>query len=530
MKNIFKNIAILMGVMSMMLVACEDDIAPLVEELEFERVFSPTELQARVRNQLSVELTWRVKEDADHYVVEFANDSLEFNEIIKTATVTAEELPYTATFESEEQYSARVKGVGVDGIQDSKWSEVYFKTDAENIFFPLTDDNIGKESVTLDWPAASEVTHLIINPGSNEVKRNLTTQEIADGSATVTGLDFETTYIIKMFNGDNPKQRGRVEFTTLPEGETLTPEDDLNEKISNANEGDVFLLQGGHYNVYQGQIIINKSIKLKGLSSENRAIVNAQFVISDGAALTEFYGIEMNGAYTDDTGDQLLDHAFQFSGDAVDFGDVIVDGCYIHNYNKSLISGSSGAFTVASIMVNNCIVTDVFNNGGDFIDFRKSFPAHIEVSNSTFSNCATVSTRDFFRLDGAGKGNTYDDGAHTPNIVVKNNTFYNVQNSESSTKRFWYVRWENSDEVLVSENNLFVETGAAVYSNQSSTNMGTFSNNNYHNAAGFMDASVSVYDGSGTSLDPGFSDAANNDFTLSNQTLIDRQVGDPRWR
>lgn len=531
MKNIFKNIAVLLGVFSMLFVACDDDISPLVEKLEFDRVFSPTDIDAKVRNQIGVELTWAVAEDADHYIVEFSNDSLQFNTIVKTVTVQPDELPYMDTFESEEQYSVRIKGVSAQGLEDSKWMAVAFKTDAENIFKPLIDDNIGKDSVALSWPANSEVTHFIINPGANQVVRDLTADEIEAGMATIKGLEFDTPYVVKMFNGDNPKQRGRVEFTTLPEGKTLTLADDLNMEIMNANEGDVFLLEGGAYTMYKGKITVNKSIKLKALSSENKPVINAHFIIADGVASAEFIGLEMNGSYTDETeAAVLLDHAFEYSGVGFDFGNLVISDCYVHNYNKSLIAAGSGAFTVNSILVDNCMVTDIFNNGGDFIDFRTSFPASITVSNSTFSNCATVSTRDFFRLDGNAKGNAYDDGAHTPSIIVKSNTFYNVMNSPSSTKRFFYVRWQNSDEILVSENNLFYDMGAAVYSNQSDTNMGTFSNNNYFNADGFMDAGVNVYDASGTTLDPGFAGAATNDFTLSNQTLIDNAIGDPRWR
>jgi len=29
---------------------------------------------------------------------------------------------------------------------------------------------------------------------------------------------------------------------------------------------------------------------------------------------------------------------------------------------------------------------------------------------------------------------------------------------------------------------------------------------------------------------PGFTDAANGNFKVSNQTIIDNEIGDPRWR
>ena len=38
-----------------------------------------------------------------------------------------------------------------------------------------------------------------------------------------------------------------------------------------------------------------------------------------------------------------------------------------------------------------------------------------------------------------------------------------------------------------------------------------------------------MFDTEGTTLDPGYKDAANGDFTLSNEDLIYEQIGDPRW-
>jgi len=537
MKNIYKTYGFVFALILAFFVSACEDVEPLIEEIVYERAFTPLELDVKVRNQITAEVKWKTTEGIKQYDLEISNDSLEFGSIVHTQTVLANELPVSILLESEEQYSVRIKAISeLQGQDDSKWTALPFKTDAENIFNAITDADKGKTEtdtwVKLSWPANSAVTHLVINPGDNETQRDLTTDEIEAGEVTLEGLPFDTEYTVKLFNGTNPKQRGNVTFTTLPEGETLTPADNLNDKIANANDGDVFLLEGGVYEAYMGQITIDKSIKLQGLSSEDKPVLNVQFVLNDGAQSAKFINLEMNGSYTDETAAAvILDHAFQFNSGATALGDVIIDGCRIYNYNKSFISGASGEFSVNSITVNNCFVSDIFGNGGDFIDFRKSFPAFISVSNTTFINCATVSNRDFFRLDGASKGNLFDDGAHTPEIIVTANTFYNVQNNASGGKRFFYVRWQNSDEVISVERNLFVDA-TSNYSSSGDTNMPSFSKNNYFNAPGFLDTSKSVYDGSGTHTeeDPGFADAANNDLSISNQILIDNQVGDPRWR
>lgn len=511
--------------------SCED-VDPVIESIDFERAFTPLDIDVQVRNQINAEIAWTTSQNIASYVVEIHNDSLLFESLVTTREVLPTEVPVTIALESEEQYSVRIKAISLnEGQAESKWGGFPFKTDKENIFASLSDDNIGKQQVTLNWPAGSAVTHFMITPG--DVRKDLTSDEIAAGEATITDLDFDTEYSVILYNGTNPKQRGNITFTTLPEGITLTPEDDLNEAISGAIDGEIFLLTGGEFSAYQGTITLDKSIKLKGLSSDDMPILNVQFVLADGAASVELESLEMKGSYTDELlGATMLDHAIQYSSSSTAVGNLTVTNCYIHAYTKSLIAAGSGEFTTGDILFENCLVADIENDGGDFIDFRKSFPQSITLNNSTFTNCATINARDFIRLDGNAKGNSFDDGAHTPVISINACTIHNVMNSTSSTKRLFYVRWQNSPEVMSVTNTLFVDMGNAVYSNQGDTDMASYSMNNYVNAAGLIDATQNVYDNSSnyTQLDPGFADVANKDFTISNQTLIDNGIGAARWR
>ncbi len=113
---------------SLLPTACEDKIDPLLTELEVNRAFSPTGLTARIRNH---------RNDAQHYVVEFSQDSLEFTNIILTRTVMPDEIPIQETFGGDTRYSARVKAVSNSGKADSKWATVTIRTEPENIFLPL---------------------------------------------------------------------------------------------------------------------------------------------------------------------------------------------------------------------------------------------------------------------------------------------------------------------------------------------------------------------------------------------------------
>ncbi len=527
MKNKLIYTGLVLGLLFSIFTACEDDIDPVIEKLDLSRVFTPLDLKVQIRNKNIAEINWEVKDDADSYVVEISEDSLVFATIIETRDIDPDSVPCSITLEWENRYSARVKGVS-NSIEDSKWAQIVFKTDAENIFNTLTDDNIGKSQVTLSWPAGSEVSHFIISTsGADDVRRDITNEEAEAGVATITGLAYDTEYEITMYNEPGIKQRGYVKFTTLPEGKTITSDMDLNEAINTTyTSEDVFLLEGGEYTAYTGTLTLNRKVTIKGLSSDDKPKLYIQFVIGAEASDISLSNLEMNGYYNG----SYLDHAVQFDADGGSLGDVTISGCYIHDYNKSFVSGSGGAFSVSSLTVDDCIVTDVYGNGGDFIDFRTSFAENISVTNSTFSNCSTVSQRQFFRFDGESKKNLYDDGTNTPTISITNCTLYNVMNGTSETRLF-YVRWQKTDEVLISKNNLFVEMGSSLYSRDSDTNQPTFGGNNYYNAASYYDSSKRVYDtGSYTTLDPGFADAANGDFTISNQTLIDNGIGDPRWR
>jgi hypothetical protein len=86
---------------------------------------------------------------------------------------------------------------------------------------------------------------------------------------------------------------------------------------------------------------------------------------------------------------------------------------------------------------------------------------------------------------------------------------------------------------LTVKNSIFTAT-AGYYTNQSRSAQPECSNNNYFNAPGFWDTSYrtdSKVDLSSNymTLDPGFTDAENGDFTVTNQTVIDNLIGAPRW-
>lgn len=526
MENKFKNIGFIIGLFSLIFVSCEDKIDPIVEKLDFARVFKPLDLKATIRNKTTVELAWTAGKDADSYVVEISEDSLLFTTIVKTVNVTPKQIPVSIALDGQTLYSARIKGVSISGIADSKWTSVAFKTDAENIFSPVAGTDIQATSVTLNWPAGSDVSNFLITPGN--VQRTITVAEKAAGIAIITGLTGETEYTVKMFKGT--KQRGIVTFTTLIDlgGATpVYPADNLSTVIAAAQAGDVLVLFPGNYLAYSGAITINKSISIKGLRPTDKPIVHVKFVLEAGVQNVEIKDLEMTGNYIDPlTGlAAILDHAFQYNTTGAIYGSLNVVGCRIHDYDKSLFAGSSTiASKIGSIAVTDCIVTNILTNAADFIDFRAGYVASLVLKNSTFNNCAPA--RDFVRLDNAS---TAFPGL-VSNVEIDHCTLYGV--SKLTSSRILYVRFATN---TLKVTNTIIAGTLGYYTNQALSSQPVCANNNYFNAPGFITGGSTVtgakFDLSGTHtlLDPGFVNAAIGNFTVTNQALIDSNVGDPRW-
>lgn len=516
MKNIIRiSRNIFIGLLSLcVLNACEDDIEE-VEELNLSRVLTPINLVARIRNLTTIELTWDLRDEATSYIVEFSEDNLEFNTIIRTVTVLPDELPLQEVFDGETRYSARVKGVGANGVAESNWAAVTIMTAQENIFLPIVDGDIAATEATLRWPAGSVVTSFLINPGA--VSRVITEEEKTAGIATITGLTGETEYTVTLLK-DN-KVRGNVSFETLidiGDATAVYPEDDLNAVIAAANPGDALVLFPGDYTVFTGAIVLNKSITISGLYPFNKPLVHVKFNIEGGATNVAINNLDMDG-------DATLDDAFRFMTAGVDYASLSIKGSTIHDFTRSLIGGNVAA-KVASVEIDNCIVTNVLTSGGDFIDFRNTHVTNVSITNSTFNNCAPG--RDFVRIDAAaGFSNT---GLNS-NVLIDHCTLFGVSNTQD---RILYVRFLTNTTTV--QNTLIAATDG-YYSNQTSTVQPVCSNNNYFNAAGFITpayvagAKIDI-SSNFTTLDPGFVDAAGGNFTITNQTLIDNTVGDPRWR
>lgn len=515
--------AYLLGLATAALTSACSDQSDEILSIDYDRLFAPINVEARIVNQVNARLSWAAVNGAASYTIEvFANDSLTFaGSPVKTIPgISFTDLPYIVTgLEGETKYSARIQAIG-ETITESKWSGVYFKTDAEQIFSAVIEEDLSATGVTLRWTAGETATEIVVNPGN--IRHTVTAGEIAAGAATIEGLASETTYTARLMNGT--KTRGTVNFTTLVDlggAIAVNPEDNFVAMLEAAEEGDAFAFYPGTYTAplsegKVGKINISKSIEIKAVRPSDRPVLNACITLNDGASLS-MRQIVLDGENTDGS------QAFDFKT-AATYGSLIIDDCEVRNFTKGFYYVNVAA-TIDEITINNCLIHNIECSGGDMFDCRSGYIKALNITNSTvWNSCAA---RDFVRYDDAS-GNF---AGAAPVITIENCTLDGVSNN--SSRRLFYVRFKGNS--IRFANNLVsnMPNCGRGFSDNASTAEPSFSNNNYFNTANLVSLSGEgkgrFYDTSGTTLNPSYTDAANGDFTLGNEDLSYKLVGDPRW-
>ena len=525
-----KHIALytmMFGLGTLALTSC-DDAMDEITSIVLNRDFAPIGLEAKSATENSITLEWTKSHDNVTYTIElFADDSLTFE---GTASNTYTDIEATKLKISglvyDTKYSARVMTIDNDDPnRNSKWSNVFFRTSAQQIFETPTENDIADRSVIMTWPAGEAATTVRVYVDDNLVKEQpVTADEVNEGKVVVTGLEPETAYTIRLYNGE--KQRGSKDITTIADlnGATLVHEgDDLRTLIEAANDGDVFALYGGTHIIPDSDtegkassVKVTKSITIKGIYPTNVPVIKGRFEINDGASL------DISQVVIDGIDNSTTDQVFNFKTAEATYPRLRVENAEIKNFGKGVYYLNVAA-TVQELTFYNCLIHDIVCDGGDMFDCRKGRIDALNFQQCTIYNSAAA--RDFIRMDDASAL------GGTPTITVDHCT---IDGCANGGKRLLYVRYVGN--VINWTNNLVTNT-AAVWSNQSKTGVPQFQNNAYFNCS-----KLNVLDGSeggktnlfidenGKAVDnPNFKDAANGDFTIGNEDVSKLGVGDPRW-
>ena len=522
-----KHIALytmMFGLGTLALTSC-DDAMDEITSIVLNRDFAPIGLEAKSATENSITLEWTKSHDNVTYTIElFADDSLTFE---GTASNTYTDIEATKLKISglvyDTKYSARVMTIDNDDPnRNSKWSNVFFRTSAQQIFETPTENDIADRSVIMTWPAGEAATTVRVYVDDNLVKEQpVTADEVNEGKVVVTGLEPETAYTIRLYNGE--KQRGSKDITTIADlnGATLVHEgDDLRTLIEAANDGDVFALYGGTHIIPDSDtegkassVKVTKSITIKGIYPTNVPVIKGRFEIYDGASL------DISQVVIDGIDNSTTDQAFNFKTADATYPRLRVENAEIKNFGKGVYYLNVAA-TVQELTFYNCLIHDIVCDGGDMFDCRKGRIDALNFQQCTIYNSAAA--RDFIRMDDASAR------GGTPSITVDHCT---IDGCANGGKRLLYVRYVGN--VINWTNNIVTNTGA-VWSNQSKTGVPQFQNNVYFNCAKLNIADVEgktnmFADEAGKEANPQYKDAANGDFTVGNESVSKLGVGDPRW-
>lgn len=508
----------MLGLGSLGLTSCKD-AAEEITSINYDRVFSPTELKAKIRNSTQIELTWTAMTGAESYNIEVYEGSAANGSPVVTATSETNSYTVKTGLEGETVYTVGVQCVS-SKVQSSKYSYVTVETAKEQLFKAVAEDDIKAKQVTLRWTAGEKATTITLTPG--DIVYNVTAADVTAGAATITGLTPETKYKAVLANGT--KTRGTVEFTTLIDFGDATPvyaKDNFKELLDAAADGAEFILVEGEHTI--GNYTLAKAVKISGFKPSARPTLRGRFVIDGTVSSLTLSNLIIDGNYVAEDGTAgTSDNLFEMKSGELQ--NITVSGCEVKNTVKHVFYNNKKG-NIGDVVIDNCFLHDMNpagDGGGDGFDIRGSKLGSLTVTNSTFAN----GHRSFVRNQASA------------GYVVKfaNCTVYNVGTIDDGNNTGLF-RMDNAGTLTV-ENCLFVKIGTA---GAAAANCGVwgradkwkaethFSNCVYSECPNIWKNACADDHAWAAELDPKFKDAANLDLTVTNEDVSDKKVGDPRW-
>lgn len=372
------------------------------------------------------------------YVIEFSEDSLEFNSIVRTEELSADTMTfdnssttprYVAPFsrlKAATQYSARIKTTSKkDGIADSEWAVLAFKTPGENILTGISPSDITDRSVILKWSAGSDVTHIILTPSDGgAVRVDLNQDDINTGMKYIDGLTADMPYVAEIYN--ESVKRGERSFATNESVPTdgvvyqLNGGEDIVEFLNNITDNNIILVfpEGSSYvagwsnEAGEPQTTLPLKDNVRSITfwgpDNGRASLQATS-IKMGIAMGKmiFRNMELKGVSS--ASDYVINESATHTISEISF-----DGCEIHTVRGILrMQNAANMSNIDKVRFNNCIVHDIGGYGivnGAVANGGIRY-ANVTIENSTFYNVSEIVCAFYTPVSNS--------------FVLKNCTFYN---------------------------------------------------------------------------------------------------------
>jgi hypothetical protein len=535
MKNKIINTGLLTGLVALLLFsACKEQIDPVVEDLQFSRAFSPIGLEAIISNTTTVTLFWSPVKNSDHYIVEIYDGATASGTLLNSAEVPATEdnlVTYSYVLPAgDTQFSARIKATSsLQGVEESKWSLIAFRTDPENLFHGYDTYMSAMNESIVQWEPGETATSILFVSGATQIPYTLSAEELALGSKQVTGLP-NGVYEVRLMNGNFIRGRTNV----IIEGDVVVgPGDDLKAALDALPAGGVILLVNGASYPLSEVDTVRTSTKVRGILPGNLPVIylvtgggNHMFDIGTSMTLSDslvFENVDIS-CYYDDAGITKHRGVIDQESDAFTIGAIRFRNSIIRNSGRSAIRlrGNAAGQVVNNVEFLNCVLYDF------------AFDSHYGVLNGAltgnFIHIKFINTT-AYKLRG-GIIN-YGSGAGCESVVVDNCTF-NETTMDTGSSRYFIDFGSGSNTstgTLSLSDCIFGQTvdraNGIRPGTMTMTISGSYYTTDFYDGTAPVKSLMTAYSGASTAL---WTDPVGGDFTfLDNNFAGIGLAGAPRW-
>jgi hypothetical protein len=532
MKRNFKYTGIILVLISTMLLnACKENIDPVIDQLDFDRAFTPFEFKAQITNVTTVTLSWKAAKNIDHYVVEiYEGTTFEPSAMVYTTELEADETSFEYLLPAgDTQFSARIKAVStLEGVADSKWAIIEFKSGPENLFTGFLTQLTGLGELTVRWTPGKTVTALVFDDGVNETPYTISAQEMTNGEKSLTGVP-NAKYEIRIVNGEF--SRGKQNFVV--EGDALLAAGgNLNAAMDALPAGGVLILTNGASYALTEPDTVTVSIKIRGLYPDNLPVIylatgggNHMFDIDPAMTLSDslvFENVQISGYY-DDAGVTRHRGFIDQEATGMNIGLIKFNNCVLRNSGRSAIRlrGTPTQY-IDNVVFNDCILYDF------------AFDSHYGVLNGAATgNFGNIKFTNSTIYNIRGGIINYGSGAGCLSVLADNCTFDRTMMDGSTGRYFIDFGTSNTSAGTITISDCIFGQSSAV-ANGIRNNLMTLTVSGSYYTSDFVtvnapfSGSMTSYGGASTGL---WTNPVGGIFTFLDAGFAGKETaGDPRWK
>jgi hypothetical protein len=533
-------ITILAGIIATGIVSCKKYNDWEADE-SYKRLFAPSEFTALV-DGVNLTLKWKAKPNTNTYTVEFSKDSLKFTTIVRKYVMTGVKSADGYLFDIPDQldpqtlYSVRIQGQDSAGTVPSNWTAITFRSGKfPSILNTPAISDITDEAVRVSWANTGDAptTLKVLKAGDSSLVQQVTLAgtDVTNQAKVISGLKPGNGYIVYIYSGNTV--RGWYDFSTKAtlagtiidlRGITNVP-GILADTLPDIASGSTIILKKGMIYEMKSNYAFNKTVSIisgDDLSSTAQAIINFvgtganNFDVANGSVIDSI--TFTNVKITSD--DVALGDKYAFNiGQACTIGKIVFESCTAQ-YGRGFFRTKDKAMTIGTVLINNCIISDIGNYGIVTIDNAANKIDNVIIRNSTIYKVNTSvvkNTKSSLGSVVAIENCTFNEAPFYATYLidfdkVTVSTGINVQNCIFGVGK-------------ASGQNTSVKGARAVSAITGSNN---FSTSDYSSTGNHIPGTTAYTAAASTVL---FTDVLNGNFKITDALFPGRSsAGDPRWR